>query len=51
MQADSAAPPRPETGPADVRELLDRRRFAEAARSAEALLAERPLGELAEEPS
>ena len=42
MQADSAASPRPGTGPADVRDFLDRRQFAEAARSAEALLAERP---------
>ena len=42
MQTDSAAPPRPGTGPAGVRDLLDRRQFAEAARTAEALLAERP---------
>jgi tetratricopeptide (TPR) repeat protein len=42
MQADSAAPPRPGTGPAGVRELLDRRQFAEAARIAEALLLECP---------
>src|SRR5579863_7221053 len=42
MQTDSAAPPRPETGPAGVRDLLDRRQFAEAARAAQALLAERP---------
>ncbi|MGH8170389.1 MAG: tetratricopeptide repeat protein, partial [Steroidobacteraceae bacterium] len=42
MHADSAAPPRPETGPADVRGFLDRRQFAEAARAAQALLTERP---------
>jgi len=42
MQADSAAPPQPRTGPAGVRDLLDRRQFAEAARTAEALLTERP---------
>jgi tetratricopeptide (TPR) repeat protein len=41
MQDDSAAPPRPGTGPAGVRDLLDRRQFAEAARAAEGLLAER----------
>ena len=42
MHADSAASPRPGTGPAGVRDLLDRRQFAEAARAAETLLAERP---------
>ena len=42
MQTDSAASPRPGTGPAGVRDFLDRRQFAEAARTAEALLAERP---------
>jgi predicted Zn-dependent protease len=42
MHADSVAPPRPGTGPADVRALLDRRQFPEAERAAEALLAERP---------
>src|SRR5579883_2212120 len=42
MQAESAAPPRPGTGPAGVRALLDRRQFAEAARRAEALLLECP---------
>jgi tetratricopeptide (TPR) repeat protein len=42
MQADSAAPPQPATGPAGVRELLDRRQFGEAARAAEALLAGHP---------
>jgi tetratricopeptide (TPR) repeat protein len=42
MQADSAAPPRPETGPAGVRGLLERGQFAEAARTAQALLADRP---------
>ncbi len=42
MQADSAAPPRPESGPAGVRQLLDRGQFAEAARTAEALLAGSP---------
>ena len=42
MQTDSAAPPRPATGPADVRGFLDRRQFAHAARAAEGLLAERP---------
>ncbi|MFI4886052.1 MAG: tetratricopeptide repeat protein [Steroidobacterales bacterium] len=42
MQADSAAPPRPETGPAGVRGFLDRRQFAEAQRTAQALLAEYP---------
>ncbi|MGB6488230.1 MAG: sulfotransferase [Steroidobacteraceae bacterium] len=41
-QADSTAPPRPGTGPAGVRDCIDRRQFAEAARSAEALLAESP---------
>jgi tetratricopeptide (TPR) repeat protein len=41
-QADSTAPPRPGTGPAAVRDCIDRRQFAEAARSAEALLAESP---------
>ena len=42
MQTDSAASPRPATGPAGVRQLLDGRQFAEAARTAEALLAESP---------
>ncbi|MGH8198802.1 MAG: tetratricopeptide repeat protein, partial [Steroidobacteraceae bacterium] len=42
MQTDSAAPPRPDPGAAGVRQLLDRRQFAEAARAAEALLAESP---------
>ncbi|HEU5442369.1 MAG TPA: sulfotransferase [Steroidobacteraceae bacterium] len=42
MHADSAAPPRPETGPAGVRGFLDRRQFAEAARAAQTLLADRP---------
>jgi tetratricopeptide (TPR) repeat protein len=42
MQADSAAPPRPATGPAGVRELLNRGQFAEAARAAQALLAGQP---------
>src|SRR5579872_3117994 len=42
MQAESVAPPRPGTGPAEVRAFLDRRQFAEAARAAELLLAERP---------
>ncbi|HEY6516600.1 MAG TPA: sulfotransferase [Steroidobacteraceae bacterium] len=42
MQTDSAAPPRPDMGPAGVRQLLDRRQFADAARAAEALLAESP---------
>jgi len=42
MQDDSAAPPRPRTGPAGVRDFLDRRQFADAARAAEALLAEQP---------
>jgi tetratricopeptide (TPR) repeat protein len=42
MQDDSAAPPRPGTGPAGVRDFLDRHQFADAARAAEALLAERP---------
>ena len=42
MQDDSAASPRPGTGPAGVRDFLDSRRFAEAARAAEGLLAERP---------
>jgi tetratricopeptide (TPR) repeat protein len=41
MQADSAAP-RPRPGPAGVRDFLDRGQFAEAARSAQALLAESP---------
>ncbi len=42
MQTDSAVSLRPEIGAAGVRDLLGRGRFAEAARSAEALLAERP---------
>ncbi|HEX4266708.1 MAG TPA: sulfotransferase [Steroidobacteraceae bacterium] len=42
MQDDSAAQPRPGTGPAGVRDFIDRRQFAEAARSAEALLADSP---------
>jgi tetratricopeptide (TPR) repeat protein len=42
MQTDSAAPPRPDPGTAGVRQLLDRRQFAEAAGAAEALLAESP---------
>jgi tetratricopeptide (TPR) repeat protein len=42
MQDDSAAPPRPGTGPAGVRDFLDRRQFADAARAAEALIAECP---------
>ncbi|MGH8289563.1 MAG: tetratricopeptide repeat-containing sulfotransferase family protein [Steroidobacteraceae bacterium] len=42
MQADSAAATRPGTGPACVRDLLDRGQFAEAARAAQALLAEHP---------
>jgi tetratricopeptide (TPR) repeat protein len=42
MQADSAAPRPGTTGPAGVREFLDRGEFAEAARSAQALLAEHP---------
>jgi tetratricopeptide (TPR) repeat protein len=42
MQDDSAASPRPGTGPAAVRDFIDRRQFAEAARTAEALLADRP---------
>jgi tetratricopeptide (TPR) repeat protein len=42
MQDDSAASPRPGTGPAGVREFIDRRQFAEAARRAEALLADSP---------
>jgi predicted Zn-dependent protease len=42
MQDDSAASPRPGTGPAGVRDFLDRRQFAAAARAAEGLLAERP---------
>jgi tetratricopeptide (TPR) repeat protein len=42
MQTDSAASPRPGTGPAGVREFLDRRQFAEAARAAEVSLAESP---------
>ncbi len=42
MHADSVAPPRPGTGPADVRALLDRRQFPDAERAAEALLTERP---------
>src|SRR6185312_15337335 len=42
MQADSAASPGPVSAPAGVRQLLDRRQFAEAARAAEALLARSP---------
>ena len=42
MQADSAASPEAASAPAGVRQLLDRRQFAEAARSAEALLTESP---------
>jgi tetratricopeptide (TPR) repeat protein len=42
MQDDSAASPRPGTGPAGVRDFIDRRQFAEAARRAEALLADSP---------
>ena len=42
MEAESAAPPRPGTGTGGVRELLDRRQYAAAARAAEALLAARP---------
>jgi tetratricopeptide (TPR) repeat protein len=42
MQADSATPQRSGTGSAGVRELLDRGQFAEAARAASALLADRP---------
>jgi tetratricopeptide (TPR) repeat protein len=42
MQTDSAAAPGPARAPAGVRELLDRRQFAEAARAAEALLAGSP---------
>jgi tetratricopeptide (TPR) repeat protein len=42
MQDDSAALPRPGTGPAGVRDFIDRRQFAEAARRAEALLADSP---------
>ncbi len=41
-QADSTAAPPPGTGPAGVRDCIDRRQFAEAARAAETLLAERP---------
>src|SRR6185312_10439659 len=39
MQADSVASQGPGSAPAGVRQLLDRRQFAEAARVAEALLA------------
>jgi tetratricopeptide (TPR) repeat protein len=42
MQADSAASQGPGSAPAGVRQLLDRRQFAEAARAAEALLAKSP---------
>jgi tetratricopeptide (TPR) repeat protein len=42
MQADSAASQGPGSAPAGVRQLLDRRQFAEAARVAEALLAQSP---------
>ena len=42
MQTDSAAAPRPVTGPAGVRGFLDRRQYAEAARAAAALLGEDP---------
>ncbi|HEV2269284.1 MAG TPA: sulfotransferase [Steroidobacteraceae bacterium] len=42
MQTDSAASPPPGTGAASVRDLIDRRQFAAAARAAEASLAERP---------
>jgi tetratricopeptide (TPR) repeat protein len=42
MQTDSAAPPRPDRGAAGVRQLLDRRQFADAARAAEASLTESP---------
>ncbi len=42
MQDDSAASPRPGTGAAGVRDFIDRRQFAEAARTAEALLADSP---------
>jgi tetratricopeptide (TPR) repeat protein len=42
MQADSAGPPRSADGPAGVRQLLDSRQFAAAARAAEALLAGSP---------
>ena len=42
MQADSAASPGSASAPASVRQLLDHRRFAEAARDAEALLAGSP---------
>jgi tetratricopeptide (TPR) repeat protein len=42
MQADSAASPRPETGAAGVRALLDRGQFAAAAKAATVLLADAP---------
>jgi predicted Zn-dependent protease len=42
MQDHSAASPRPGTGPAGVRDFIDRRQFADAARAAEAQLAEHP---------
>ncbi|MGH8318997.1 MAG: tetratricopeptide repeat-containing sulfotransferase family protein [Steroidobacteraceae bacterium] len=42
MQADSAAATRSGTGPAGVRDLLDRSQFAEAARAAQGLLTESP---------
>jgi len=42
MQAESAAPPSPDAGPAGVRRLLDGGRYAEAARAAQALLDQGP---------